>query len=165
MMMLTVGRQKIKIGAADVARLWSKVVKFDRCWEWAGTRLRRGGYGQIGISSKVVMAHRVSWAIANGDPGKLCVLHRCDNPPCVNPAHLFLGTLCDNVRDMDRKGRRRVSKGERHAQAKLTEQDVREIRRLHGDGDTTIRRLGAQFSVHHSTINNILLGRWWRHVK
>ena len=94
-------------------RYWSKVVKHDGCWEWtAGTR-QNGGYGVIATPGKSVarggtgrqlVAHRLSWEIHNGPiPENLLVLHRCDNPPCTNPEHLYLGTQKDNVRDMDER--------------------------------------------------------------
>lgn len=88
-------------------RFWRKVHKTDGCWEWTGSRDRKG-YGKIakgGAPTIPLLAHRVSWAIHHGDPGDLCVLHRCDNPPCVRPDHLFLGTIADNNRDMTQKGR------------------------------------------------------------
>lgn len=97
-------------------RFWEKVNVNapGGCWEWTGSRTMAGrGYGTIGIGGRSTLAHRVSWEIKNGPipdgPGHhgVCVLHRCDNPPCVRPDHLFLGTQKDNVEDMDTKGRRR----------------------------------------------------------
>jgi len=96
-----------------IARFWDKVEPMfdDRgCWEWRG-RGNQSGYGQLfvgydGIASRPVLAHRASWRINVGPiPNGLCVLHRCDNPPCVNPGHLFLGTRLVNNRDMIAKGR------------------------------------------------------------
>lgn len=91
-------------------RFWPKVdVRgHEECWEWTASRKERG-YGVFsrpGHNNGALKAHRVSWELANGPiPDGLCVLHRCDNPPCVNPAHLFLGTIADNNRDMSLKGR------------------------------------------------------------
>jgi HNH endonuclease len=88
-------------------RFWSKVDKSGDCWVWTGSRDLKG-YGKINIGCTPTLAHRVSWQIKSGDiPEGLFVLHRCDNPPCVNPAHLFIGTAGDNVQDMMSKGRQR----------------------------------------------------------
>lgn len=85
-------------------RFWSNVDRTGDCWIWIGSRLP-SGYGRIGGRG---YAHRVSWALANGPiPAGMCILHRCDNPPCVNPSHLWIGTVADNMHDRDRKGRHR----------------------------------------------------------
>lgn len=86
-------------------RFWGKVKKGKTCWEWSGAKIPKG-YGQLGFLGKHTYAHRVSWELCFGKiPQGLCVLHKCDNPPCVNPKHLFLGTIADNNRDMFRKNR------------------------------------------------------------
>jgi HNH endonuclease len=87
-------------------RFWAKVKRGPGCWEWQGYRDRKG-YGRIGGGKDSQLVHRLSWSLHHGDPGELCVLHHCDNPPCVNPDHLFLGTIQDNNADMIAKGRRR----------------------------------------------------------
>lgn len=91
-----------------VARFWAKVQEAPSgCWNWTGSTSGRFGYGHIRTSKRnTENCHRISWMMANGDiPDGFCVLHRCDNPSCVNPAHLFLGTYLDNNRDMAAKGR------------------------------------------------------------
>lgn len=87
-------------------RFWSKVNITDllSCWEWTG--FKNKGYGQLEFRGKTQRAHRVVWMLIYGEiPDGLCVLHHCDNPSCCNPAHLFLGTMLDNNRDMIKKGR------------------------------------------------------------
>lgn len=111
------------------ARFWSKVHRQPNgCWEWTASRLPRG-YGRFSLGGKQVGAHRVSWELHHGAiPSGLAVLHRCDNPPCVRPDHLFLGTLVDNIRDMIRKGRDRKARGIGNGRAKLTDEEVAAIR-------------------------------------
>lgn len=97
-------------------RFWPKVDRRgpDECWEWTGSR-QPTGYGRIKISDRVHNTHRVVWALTNGPiPARLQVLHRCDNPPCCNPAHLYLGTIADNMHDRDRKGRSRFGPNAPH---------------------------------------------------
>lgn len=133
------------------------------CWLWVGY-LDRKGYGQIQVGGYTKsLAHRAAWTAFCGPiPSGLFVCHRCDTPACVNPDHLFLGTPLDNTRDMDAKGRRRsVSRaGELHPQARLTEADVAEIRRLHGV--IPQRKLGERFGVSPRQIHRILHGQSWR---
>lgn len=119
-------------------RFWRRVRRGadDECWEWAGARYP-SGYGVMRLSRPVrrmIAAHRVSWALAHGalPPGGLDVCHHCDNPPCVNPAHLFLGTRSDNMRDMQRKGRGRQSQVS-PADAQLIVDDPRAARLVAAD--------------------------------
>src|SRR3954470_5960578 len=136
-----------------VERFWPKVERrgSDECWPWVGAR-QQTGYGILFKSSRPRrwhLAHRLSWELHNGPiPGGLHVLHRCDNPPCVNPAHLFLGTQADNNRDRGRKGRNGGHKirGAANGRAKLSPTDVAAIRRAYGDGATQVA-LAARFGV------------------
>lgn len=149
-------------------RFWPKVMRplqWDACWPWTGAK-RSGaqGYGNFKIQSYVsVRAHRLSYALYYGhSPGALLVCHKCDNPVCVNPAHLFLGTVQDNSDDMKRKGRgaKRDQRGELNGAAKLTAADVCKVRELIAAGQTNIA-IAAQFGVTHSLISRIRRGRAW----
>ena len=157
-------------------RFWPKVAKGDGCWEWMGEcRKGRGqGYGIIaegGDKGKGLSAHRVSWEIHFGPvPAGLCVCHHCDNPPCVRPDHLFLGTVQDNAKDMGAKGRAGIQRyphlyrGTAKGGCKLTEDAVREIRRL-GETDMTQRAIARRFRITPSVICTILKRQAWAHVK
>ena len=144
-------------------RLWRRVVKRDDgCWEWQG---KRGGigYGHIKDDGGATrMAHRVSWELVNGPvPDGMILCHTCDNPPCVNPDHLFLGTHAANAADRNRKGR--DAHGERHPHALLNEALVIEIRRAVNSGERqadVARRLG--FAT--STISGVVKRHSWKHV-
>lgn len=143
-------------------RFWSKIdVRGPcECWMWrAGTN--GNGYGHILWGEKRELAHRVSYSLANGPiPGGLHVLHKCDTPLCVNPAHLFVGTHTDNMRDKVDKGR--GTKGESVPQSKLTEEDVTNIRSMYTTGEFSQRKLGAIFKIDQSEISNIVARKVWR---
>lgn len=149
-------------------RFWKKVTRSDGCWTWNASRCR-DGYGTCFIPGKhIVGAHRVAWTIANGlergaIPEGRSVLHHCDNPACVNPAHLFLGTQLDNVRDMGRKGRARKALGPENANAKLTAETVRHIRRQRAAG-VTCRAIAKELGVHPTAVGHVMRGRTWKHV-
>lgn len=137
----------------------------DECWPWKGPG-DKDGYGRMKIGDGTVRAHRVAWALGHGfDPGDALVLHRCDNPPCCNPAHLFLGTHTDNVRDMHSKDRWVDRKGSRHPLAKLTEESVAEIRHRRAAGETG-RALAREFGVAESRISTLVRHpeRHWSHA-
>lgn len=151
-------------------RFWSRVDKngpvvqlaIGPCWLWLGPRDRKG-YGTTHLGgSRQRGAHQAAWLFANGPiPQGLWVLHKCDNPPCVRPDHLFLGTSDDNIMDMIRKDRHAY--GSRKPKAKLTEIDIVEIRRLCSNG-TPYRPIAARFGVSLSLIGLICRRKRWRHV-
>lgn len=153
-------------GTALRLRLASKV-KFDRvtsCWNWIGNLA--AGYGRIQLPNaksggKGVGAHRVSYRVFVGQiPNGFFVCHRCDNPRCINPKHLFLGTPKDNTQDCIRKGRKAVCRGEQVTISKLTEDQVRRIKQ----SSLTQPELASQYGVNQSSISRILSGDNWRHV-
>jgi hypothetical protein len=137
----------------------------DECWPWLGATSPKGyGVLQLGtaVESDTRFAHRLAWEYANGPiPEGQRVLHRCDNPPCCNPGHLFLGTDTDNQRDKVEKGRQ--AKGQDLPQTVLTPADVRAIRRSLAAGQTQ-ELIGLRYGVSRATIGQIKRGETWRHV-
>lgn len=145
-------------------RFWEKVDKSGDCWLWTAS-LTRGGYGQFPLRKGIIRrAHRIAWQLANGDvPEGMWVLHRCDNPRCVRPDHLFLGTPQDNSADMAAKGRGSKLRGSAKPGAKLTEADVVIIRAERARG-VTGTELGRRYGVHRSTIYHICQRDHWRNA-
>lgn len=148
---------------------WARGKKIGNgCWEWAGYRYQNG-YGKAQLTRngiKLQYAHRVAYFLVNGPiPEGKFVCHHCDNPPCINPAHLFLGTNKSNSDDKMRKGRANPPclKGESCGAAKLTEQQVREIRHKHKKGYSG-RGLAREYKISQSQISNIVLGYDWAHL-
>lgn len=142
----------------EAARFWEKVDKSGECWTWKASRTALG-YGQfMNAAGRSELAHRASYRLTFTDPGALRVCHRCDNPACVRPAHLFLGDSARNSADMVAKGR--STRGEKSAAAKLSESDVRAIR-----ADTRAQHeIAKAYGVHLGTISSIRTRRTWRHV-
>lgn len=140
----------------------------DSCWEWAG-QINDKGYGIFAVkladgSRTGPYAHRVSWELSCGSiPPGLFVCHHCDNPPCVNPSHLFLGTPADNARDCQLKGRhaRSAARGEKHPSAKLTRAQAVEIFRRAKNGERQ-RSLGDEFGINRQTVSKIAARQRWR---
>lgn len=159
-----------------IARFWKKVDKdgpvpphcpeLGPCWLWTAWA-NELGYGTFGLGKSKLKASRVSWELETGSaPGALCVCHRCDNPRCVRASHLFLGTKAENSADMARKGRAArhgKPKGEAHAQAKVTDGLVLEIRKLRDSGEK-LALLAVRFGVSQSAISRIALRKTWRHL-
>lgn len=147
-------------------RFWSRVEREgDGCWEWQGGRFR-AQYGRHVSSGPLSQAHRASWIFFNGPiPSGLFVCHRCDNPPCCNPDHLFLGTHQDNMVDCLRKGRanKRPARGAKNGRAKLTETQVREIRRLSAGG-TRNCEIAPMFGISQKTVWGVVNRQTWSYV-
>lgn len=140
-------------------RFLAKVQKTDNCWFWIGAR-KRSGYGYMVIGGRKALkharAHRISYEIAYGPiPAGFQVLHHCDRPNCVNPAHLFLGTHTDNMRDRNIKER---------FSSKLSACDVRNIRKESAKGDITQADLARFFGVRRGQISRIIGGSRWEHT-
>jgi hypothetical protein len=151
----------------------------DDCWEWKGSRHRQG-YGIFPFGGKYKLAHILAYEFFYGPApkDKPCICHRCDNPPCCNPSHLFAGSVLDNARDMIEKGRQghasgplhgskthpeAVRRGEHINTAKLTESDVLSIRARYRDGESA-RKLCAEFGISKTSIFQILRRKTWKHI-
>lgn len=153
-------------------RLWSKVDKdgpihpiHGQCWTWTGwCEKSGGGHGRIaknGTGAGMMGAHVAAWIVTFGPvPDGLFVCHKCDNPPCCNPSHLFLGTNADNMADMVAKGRQRSLCGEDNATAKLTAAQVDEIRRRVAAGDRQVD-VAADFGIIQAHVSRIKRGASW----
>lgn len=148
-------------------RFWVKVKKLegDGCWEWMAGRTPKSGYGLFAVSfkpSKCVVAHRISYMMECGPiPDGMVVCHRCDNPPCVRPDHLFLGTRQDNIEDMRVKGR--AAKGTKHFRSKLDGDKVRDIRKSHAAGESPYQ-IALRLGVRAGTVYAVISGKTWSHV-
>jgi len=146
---------------ADV-RFWSKVDISGDCWTWCAGKYS-SGYGMFNFNGKDIGAHRAAWIFTHGEIADgLFVLHKCDNPPCVNPEHLFLGTHQDNMTDKARKGRVKSTIGE--YKKKLCADDVREIRRLRSQGELE-PVIGAMFGITQCHVSKIALRQCWKGVE
>ena len=150
-------------------KFWEHVQKTDGCWLWIGAR-NSEGYGYLRFNYAQLRAHRVSWELHFGPiPDGLFVLHHCDNPPCVNPSHLFLGTNGDNMLDAINKGyaiggsEKGRCAGEKNSHAKLTKAQVKEIRvRLRNYRRGLVVQLAKEFGISKSTIMSIWKERSWK---
>lgn len=156
----------ITLSEKDIARFWIKVKigEPNECWEWKSYRFKKG-YGGFQIRTQNTFAHRVSWVINFGIiPEGLCVCHKCDNPPCVNPNHLFLGTVADNNKDRSEKGRSADVSGEHNPCAKLKTEFISIIRESNKMG-LSQRKLAKKFGVGKTTISRVLHRTHWKMVE
>lgn len=170
----------------------SHVSKSNNCWEWTGCKDRQG-YGRFKFQRKKAIASRVSYILFIGPiPYGICVLHHCDNPACVNPKHLWIGTMKDNSKDMKDKGRcatgknhgsytkpesrsfgdrngsrtkpHKVPRGSSHGNSKISEEDVLKMRFLYKSKKHSQREIGNIFGITQSTVCRIVDGTFWKHV-
>lgn len=146
-------------------RLFSRaIVRPNGCWEWAGDIWDKPprNYGRLRYHGKPIRAHRAAYecCVADIPPGML-VTHLCNNPPCIRPDHLELGTQQDNVDYMVACGRRASTKGEAHGCAKLTADQVQQIRQLLREGQLTLAEIGRRFGIHVATVCDIKHKRTW----
>lgn len=172
-------------------RFWAKVHKTDTCWLWTASTTRYG-YGRLQVSGHALLAHRIAYALAHGSlPDDLLVCHHCDTPACVRPDHLFLGTYADNRIDCIRKGRassgdrhwthitpdriargaqsgantqpERRPRGEDHARARLSTDQVRDIRARFANGEVP-RHIARDYPVTYQNIMAIIHRKTWKHI-
>lgn len=137
------------------------------CWNWTAGK-DKDGYGAFKLDGRQQKAHRFAYQMYVGEiPSGLCICHKCDNPACVNPDHLFPGTQADNMHDRDNKGRWKNNwpdnSGEKCAAAKLTEDDVGTIRTMYANGAQQVD-LAKQFGVCPRTICDIVHYHTWKNI-
>lgn len=142
------------------------VKRGDGCWEWQGTRLATElDYGTMTIDGRPWRAHRVSYFLHYGDlPAGALICHHCDNPPCVNPDHIYAGSYPSNAADREGRKRREIPRGEASATSKLTDEQVLEIRRLCATRELTQKQIAAKFGLSHAMISFIHTRKNWTHI-
>jgi hypothetical protein len=156
--------KEIKLTEFQIKRFFERVDKTEKCWIWTGSK-NYFGYGTANWKGLPSRAHRISWIIHfDKIPKGMHILHKCDNPSCVNPKHLWIGTHTDNMRDRQAKGRANHACGENQWISKLSERDVREIRRSYAAGEMTQVALSKKFKVRQGSISGIILRKSWKHV-
>ena len=142
-------------------RLWNRTDRSNGCWIWLGAKVT-DGYGEIMVNGKQIRTHRLAWELTNGSiPKGMCVCHRCDNPSCINPKHLFLGTNNDNIQDRIKKGRRGGPKGgENYISSKLKSFQIKEIRML--KGEMSERKIAEEYHIGKSQVHRIVSKQCWK---
>lgn len=155
---------------SDIKRFYTHVAvaSSDKCWPWIGCR-NRSGYGEYWHDGRHIKAHRFAFWFSTGTwPGDLLVCHSCDNPSCVNPAHLWLGTHGDNLQDAYEKGRIHVRAGERNGEnnglAKLTNDQVLDMRKRYAAGRITQKQLAAEYGITQATFSCVVNRKTWTHI-
>jgi hypothetical protein len=161
---LTTGITDMKKKRFDIIKILKSFDGIDGCWEWPGFK-NEDGYGRGRYLGKKGSAHRFSWQINFGEiPTGMCVCHHCDNPACINPKHLFLGTHIDNMRDMRKKGRGADFSGERNPRAKLTAQDVIEMRKKYVRVKYSTCMLAREYGVTQRAAWLAITGNGWKNL-
>jgi hypothetical protein len=140
-------------------RFLEKTLQGENCWLWQGS-IDTQGYGQLTVAQKPLQAHRLAYTLFKGDiPAGSVIRHSCHNRQCVNPQHLCQGTQKDNIQDSVKAGR--MASGERNGRAKLTLENVEEIKQLRQQGWSQ-QKIGQKFNLHHTTVGSLLRGKTWK---
>lgn len=151
------------VGDTQDLRFWSRVnltADDSRCWDWQGAKDNRG-YGRVTVKYFVWLTHRYAWLLVKGEDANGLLLHSCDNPSCVNPNHLRIGDMQDNVNDaIDRD---RMPWGEKHYRANCTNDQVRAIRQRCGSGESR-KTVAQEMNLPYSTVSSVASGRGYKHV-
>lgn len=135
----------------------------NECWEWLGHRRVRD-YGGMRFKGKIWLAHRLALLFSGIDPTGKCACHHCDNPKCVNPRHLFIGTMADNTRDMMNKGRNTPLRGEHNPASTTSLSAVIAIRKEYVRGVITQKELAEKYGVTENTVSHIITRKSWKHI-
>jgi len=146
-----------------IRTFWTRVNKLSdsECWNWTHPADKETGYGRLGLNTKLISAHRFSWLIHFGDiPEGMCVCHHCDNRICVNPKHLFLGTIADNNADMKRKGR--MSKAPRNN--KISPEDVVQIRKMWIPFKMSVRKISKILNLNYKSCETAVSRKHWQNI-
>lgn len=133
------------------------------CWEWLGTNYKKSGYGRLKFDGKTYKPYRLMCEKKHGELGEMCAMHICDNRICCNPDHLIPGTHADNIKDMDKKGRRRNAVGSAHGQSKFTEEDIIKIRNKKKTG-VFAKDLAKEYKCSINHIYLICNKKIWKHI-